>query len=243
VAAAALLDRLAPDRPGLGHAVSVLSDYDDAQPVAYVRRVDDVRRLRGLRDLDAPVALVAALPGVAERSRMTGPAAVRSSQRISDPSLSLDLGSGEVARRAEGARRGATCEEQRGCKQAENDGGGGAAIEHDGGLVLALLDRRGGRFFHPQKWLPRTGPDSCSEKHWTERIVRPAPPKSARSICRLVTWEPSAIPLPTTSHPPTRRGFDSGLKKAVSGPYAQGVPQIWGRHGKQREVVGTAWPR
>ena len=167
------LYRLRPGRPRHRDPGSVRRDDDDAESVAHVRRIDHVPRLRGARDPDALPALVAALPGVAERRRATGPATVRRGQPAPYLGLSRELGSHDVPGRTEGARGGATCQQQRRCKQAEKDGGGGGASEHDGGLVLAL-PRSAGRAILPS---PEAGTSFegrfLLRKERTERIFRP----------------------------------------------------------------------
>ena len=168
----ALLDGPRPDGMRGRHSVSVLRDDDDAQPVANVSLVDDVRRLRGARDLDALLALVAALPGVVVRARMPGPAAVRGGEPRADLGFTRDLRSLQVVRPFERARGGHPCDKQRSCEQGQEDGGGGAAFAHDGGLVLAFLIGEGAGFLHPCNWLLARPPGSSFGKHWSERIFR-----------------------------------------------------------------------
>ena len=80
---------------------------------------------------------------------MTRPTPVRSSQPAPYLGLSRDLGSHDVARRAEGARGGATCQQQRGCKQAESDGGGEAAFLHGGVSYFHVYLDSAGKVLYP----------------------------------------------------------------------------------------------
>jgi hypothetical protein len=186
--------------------------------VADVRRVDDVDRLRATRDLDASAASVAALPGVSVCGRPAGPPTMGRGQLFAVLDGSLDLRRSQVARRSEWARGSAACKEQHACEQAYGDGGGGAAFEHGRGPRTERRYRPSAGFFHPWMWLLRKKPDSCSENTGLCELFVAAPPQTARPKGRLVTRSAAAPPHHLASHPPTGRGFDSGLKNAPPRP-------------------------
>ena len=80
---------------------------------------------------------------------MTGPTTMRSVQPAPYRGLSRELRNHEVARRPEGTRSGATCQQQRGCKQTESDGGGEAAFLHGGVSYFHVYLDSAGKVLYP----------------------------------------------------------------------------------------------